>query len=214
MRARSSRRLDDVDVVVMAAAVADFRPEGRRPSGKLKKEPGAPRASTWCRRPTSSRELGERKGDRVLVGFAAETEDLEAAGRRKLESKGLDLIVVNEVGREGTGFGSETNDAMILAADGDDEPLRTWTKAELAGAICDRVAKLLPRRALPRAASVTAAILARDMSQGYLFTSESVTEGHPDKLADQISDAVLDAMLARRTRTAAWRARRSSRPAS
>ena len=50
---------------------------------------------------------------------------------------------MNEVGREGTGFGSETNVAMILSADGPDEPLRTWTKAELAAAICDRVVDAL-----------------------------------------------------------------------
>ena len=81
------------------------------------------------------------------MGFAAETNDLREAGRRKLEEKHLDLIVVNEVGREGTGFGSETNDAMILsAATGEDVPLRTWTKRELAGAILDRVAKVLTAR--------------------------------------------------------------------
>ena len=50
------------------------------------------------------------------------------------------------VGREGTGFGSDTNVAMILGADGADEPLRTWTKTELAGAICDRIAALTGRR--------------------------------------------------------------------
>ena len=68
------------------------------------------------------------------------------------------MVVVNEVGREGTGFGSETNVAMILSADGADEPLRTWTKTELAGAICDR---LVVAGRTWRAASVTAAILAR-----------------------------------------------------
>ena len=92
------------------------------------------------------------------MGFAAETSDLEAAGRGKLHAKHLDLVVVNEVGREGTGFGSETNVAMILSADGHDEPLRTWTKTELAAAICDRIASLTGTW---RAASVTAAILAR-----------------------------------------------------
>ena len=50
------------------------------------------------------------------------------------------------MGREGTGFGIETNEAMILAADGDDVPMRTWTKTELAAAICDRVASLPARR--------------------------------------------------------------------
>ena len=134
-------RLDGVDAVVKAAAVSDWRP-ARVAQGKMKKDAGSPAVELV---PTVDilKELGQRKDRFVLVGFAAETGDLEAAGRRKLAEKNLDLVVVNEVGRAGTGFGSETNDAMILAASGDDEPLRTWTKRELAGAICDRLAKLL-----------------------------------------------------------------------
>jgi phosphopantothenoylcysteine decarboxylase/phosphopantothenate--cysteine ligase len=75
----------------------------------------------------------------VLVGFAAETNDIEAAGRAKLMAKGVDLLVANEVGRPGTGFGSETNRAAIFDATGDDVALRDWTKAELATAIVDRI---------------------------------------------------------------------------
>jgi phosphopantothenoylcysteine decarboxylase/phosphopantothenate--cysteine ligase len=90
-------------------------------------------------------ELGARGGECVLVGFAAETDDVESEGRRKLERKGVDLLVANEVGREGTGFGSETDRAAILSRTGEDEPLRDWTKSELASAICDRLAKLLAR---------------------------------------------------------------------
>ena len=137
--------LDDIDVVVMAAAVADFRPKAPA-EGKLKKEAGVPELHLEPT-PDILRELGERKGDRILVGFAAETDDLEAAGRRKLESKHLDLIVVNEVGRKATGFGADTNDAMVLSAVGIDEPLRTWTKVELANAVCDRIAVLAAGRA-------------------------------------------------------------------
>jgi phosphopantothenoylcysteine decarboxylase / phosphopantothenate---cysteine ligase len=131
------------DAVVMAAAVADFRPEEVAP-GKLKKEDGPPRLSLV---PTVDilSELGASKGDRVLVGFAAETADLEARGRAKLEAKHLDLVVVNRVGAEGTGFGSDTNEAAILWTRGDDEPLRRWTKRDLAAAICDRLTKLRPR---------------------------------------------------------------------
>jgi phosphopantothenoylcysteine decarboxylase/phosphopantothenate--cysteine ligase len=137
-------RLGEVDAVVKAAAVADWRP-AEVAGEKLKKDAGAPRFDLVAT-PDILAELGRTKSHRVLVGFAAETEELEAAGRRKLESKGLDLIVVNQVGREGTGFGSDTNDAMILSSAGDDEPLRTWTKPELAAAILDRVAKLLADR--------------------------------------------------------------------
>ncbi len=129
------------DAVVMAAAVADFRPK-KPAETKLKKEHGTPELVLEPT-PDIVRELGERKGKAVLIGFAAETGDLEAEGRRKLRDKSLDLVVVNEVGREGTGFGADTNHAMILAADGRDEPLRVWTKPDLASEICDRVVELL-----------------------------------------------------------------------
>jgi len=129
------------DAVVMAAAVADFRPETVA-DAKLKKDAGPPELHLI---PTVDilAELGAAKGDRVLVGFAAETGDLEPAGRAKLQAKGLDLIVVNEVGRPGTGFGSDTNHAAILVASGEDLPFRDWTKAELAAAICDRLVVVL-----------------------------------------------------------------------
>jgi phosphopantothenoylcysteine decarboxylase / phosphopantothenate---cysteine ligase len=130
-----------VDAVVKAAAVADFRPV-EQADRKLKKESGIPQIHLEPT-PDVLRELGELQERPVLVGFAAETNDLEEAGRRKLTEKHLDLIVVNQVGREGTGFGSDTNDAMILSATGDDQPLESWTKRELANAILDRVAKLL-----------------------------------------------------------------------
>jgi phosphopantothenoylcysteine decarboxylase / phosphopantothenate---cysteine ligase len=132
------------DAVVMAAAVADFRPK-RAAETKLKKEHGTPELVLEPT-PDIIRELGERKGTAVLVGFAAEMTDLEPEGRRKLRDKGLDLVVVNEVGREGTGFAADTNHAMILAADGRDEPLRVWTKRDLAGEICDRVVGLIGSR--------------------------------------------------------------------
>jgi phosphopantothenoylcysteine decarboxylase/phosphopantothenate--cysteine ligase len=141
MRDAVLARFDDVDAVVMAAAVADFRPKAIAES-KLKKDSGVPELLLEPT-PDILRELGERRTDQVLVGFAAETDDLEAGGRGKLASKHLDLVVVNRVGREGTGFGAETNEAMVLAADGNDVPLATWTKRELAVTVIDRVAALL-----------------------------------------------------------------------
>ena len=143
MRMAVLEAAEDADAVVMAAAVADFRPREAAP-GKLKKKEGPPRLEL-VPTPDILAELGEVKGDRVLVGFAAETEDVEGAGRAKLVAKGLDLVVANEVGREGTGFGSESNHAAILSRTGDDEPLREWTKAALAAAVCDRLTKMLSR---------------------------------------------------------------------
>ena len=128
------------DAVVMAAAVADFRPKIVADT-KLKKDQGVP---DIVLEPTPDvlAELGERRRPgQILVGFAAETGDVLEAGRAKLRRKHLDLLVANLVGREGTGFGSDTNEAAILDAAGDDEPMRTWTKAHLAAAICDRLAR-------------------------------------------------------------------------
>jgi phosphopantothenoylcysteine decarboxylase / phosphopantothenate---cysteine ligase len=144
MREAVLERLDGSDAVVMTAAVADFRPKEAAGS-KLKKEAGVPELLLEPT-PDILAELGERRSGQVLVGFAAETDELEAAGRAKLAAKHLDLIVVNRVGRKGTGFGSETNEAMLLSADGDDEPLETRTKSELARLIADRLASSLRER--------------------------------------------------------------------
>jgi phosphopantothenoylcysteine decarboxylase/phosphopantothenate--cysteine ligase len=141
MRDAVLARFDDADAVVMAAAVADFRPKAIA-DRKFKKDAGVPELILEPT-PDILGELGERRTDQVLVGFAAETEDLEQSGRRKLGSKRLDLVVVNLVGREGTGFGTDTNEAMLLAATGDDVPLRRWTKRELAEVVVDRVVALL-----------------------------------------------------------------------
>lgn len=141
MKSAVLERLASRDAVIMAAAVADFRPV-EPADQKIKKGPGVPEVRLEST-PDILSDISAQRSGQVVVGFAAETQDLEAAGRDKLERKGLDLIVVNEVGREGTGFGSDTNHAMILARQGDDEPLRTWSKDELARALCDRVAKLL-----------------------------------------------------------------------
>ena len=131
------------DAVVMAAAVADFRPK-QAATAKLKKDDGAPDLALEPT-PDILGELGEtRRPGQVLVGFAAETSDIDAAGRSKLERKGVDLLVANEVGRAGTGFGSETNHAAIIDTSGNDVALRDWTKAELAMAVVDRIVEHLP----------------------------------------------------------------------
>jgi phosphopantothenoylcysteine decarboxylase/phosphopantothenate--cysteine ligase len=144
MLAAARAAVADADALLMAAAVADFRPT-RIAEGKLKRRAGVPDVRLEPT-PDILAELSDALQGRVVVGFAAETTDLERAGREKLAAKALDLIVVNEVGRAGTGFGSDTNEALILSADGDESPLTTWTKRSLAREICDRVVKLLERR--------------------------------------------------------------------
>jgi phosphopantothenoylcysteine decarboxylase/phosphopantothenate--cysteine ligase len=140
MRSAVIDRFTAADAVVMAAAVADFRPKAPN-DRKMKKDSGVP---DLMLEPTPDilAELGERRrSGQFLVGFAAETDDVEEAGRSKLRSKHLDALVANTVGREGTGFGSETNDATILVAEGPDVSMRPWSKAELAAVVCDLIAR-------------------------------------------------------------------------
>ena len=138
MRAAVHAHVDAADAVVMAAAVADFRPK-RRLTGQAQEGRRAPRS----RPRTNSRHPARARGSaptRIGAGrVRGRDDDIEAAGRAKLMAKGVDLLVANEVGRPGTGFGSETNRAAIFDATGDDVPLRDWTKAELATAIVDRI---------------------------------------------------------------------------
>jgi phosphopantothenoylcysteine decarboxylase/phosphopantothenate--cysteine ligase len=135
----------DADAIVMAAAVADFRPKVAA-DRKLKKEQGVPEL-VFEPTPDILREVAAvRRPGQVVVGFEAETDDVETAGRTKLADKGLDLLVANAVGRPATGFGADTNDAAILSASGRDPGLRRWTKAELAAALLDRVAALWNER--------------------------------------------------------------------
>ncbi len=116
-----SWQLADADAVVMAAAVADFRPKVAA-DRKLKKDHGVPDLVLEPTPDILREVVAARRPGQVLVGFAAETDDVEAAGRAKLADKGLDLLVANEVGRAGTGFGADTNDAAILSATGGDDP--------------------------------------------------------------------------------------------
>jgi phosphopantothenoylcysteine decarboxylase/phosphopantothenate--cysteine ligase len=139
MRAAIVERSPEADVIVMAAAVADFRPKTVA-EAKLKKESGAPELILEPT-PDILAELGERKRNgQILVGFAAETQEAESAGDEKLRRKRVDLLVANLVGRNGTGFGSDRNEAAILGPNGPVEPMRTWTKAELARALVDLIA--------------------------------------------------------------------------
>jgi phosphopantothenoylcysteine decarboxylase/phosphopantothenate--cysteine ligase len=141
MRGAVLAHTEDADAIVMAAAVADFRPK-LAADQKLKKDQGVPDL-VFEPTPDILREVAAaRRPGQIVVGFAAETDDVEAAGRAKLADKGLDLLVANAVGRPATGFGADTNDATILTATGEDTPLRTWTKPELAAALWDRVAAL------------------------------------------------------------------------
>lgn len=124
-------------VVVAAAAVADYRPAAPS-TDKLKKGEG-PLVLELVRTKDILRGLGERKGERLLVGFAAETGDLLARARDKLTGKNLDLIVANEVG---TGFGGDTNAAVLLSREGGPVDVPLASKREVAERVCDEIVRL------------------------------------------------------------------------
>ncbi|MFE4873092.1 bifunctional phosphopantothenoylcysteine decarboxylase/phosphopantothenate--cysteine ligase CoaBC [Streptomyces sp. NPDC056682] len=130
----------DADVVVMAAAVADFRPDSYA-TGKIKKKDGQePAPLTLVRNPDILAEISADRSrpGQLVVGFAAETDDVLANGRLKLARKGCDLLVVNEVGERKT-FGSEENEAVVLGADGSETPVPYGPKEALADTVWDLV---------------------------------------------------------------------------
>ena len=133
------------DVIIKAAAVADFRPAVKG-TQKTKKGDTETMSLALQRNPDILAELGRNKGGRILVGFAAETEALLANAREKLSKKNLDMIVANDVTQDGAGFDSETNVVRFLLADGTVEELPQMSKLEVAESLLDRVLVLLSRR--------------------------------------------------------------------
>ncbi|MFE2379735.1 bifunctional phosphopantothenoylcysteine decarboxylase/phosphopantothenate--cysteine ligase CoaBC [Streptomyces sp. NPDC059398] len=130
----------DADAVVMAAAVADFRPAAYA-QGKIKKRDGQePAPIALVRNPDILAEISQDRATpgQVVVGFAAETDDVLSNGRQKLRRKGCDLLVVNEVGEHKT-FGSEENEAVVLAADGGETAVPYGSKEALADTVWDLV---------------------------------------------------------------------------
>jgi phosphopantothenoylcysteine decarboxylase/phosphopantothenate--cysteine ligase len=132
---------EEVDVVIATAAVSDYRPaevwQGKRKKGE----------EEWTIRlvpnPDILRTLGERKGRHILVGFAAETQELLANAQAKLREKNLNLIAANDVSQEGSGFRTDTNRVTLLWADGRQEPLPLMTKREVAQHLLQRVSQLV-----------------------------------------------------------------------
>ncbi len=131
------------DAVVMAAAVADYRPAARSQT-KIKKTGAAPEPIPLTENPDVLRELSARRGrpGQVVVGFAAETEDLLGNGRAKLAGKGCDLLVVNQVGG-GLAFGTTDNEVLVLAADGSVTHVPRGRKEAVADVVWDLVAARL-----------------------------------------------------------------------
>jgi len=138
-------KLEPAGVVIKAAAVADYRPK-RRADRKIKKDQAVPEIALEPT-PDILAELGKRKGTRILVGFAAETDDLLDNARMKLQRKNLDLVVANNVREAGAGFDVDTNVVTMLDGAGRAETLPLLSKREVADRILDRVKVLLHRSA-------------------------------------------------------------------
>ena len=140
--------------VVMTAAVADYRP--REPRSRKLKKSAATLTLELERNPDILAGLGARKGERLLVGFAAETHDVAAEARRKLAAKRLDLIVANDVTAPGAGFGADTNLVRLIDAAGLDETLPLLPKEEVAGRVLDWIAARRTRTGVARPRPVRA----------------------------------------------------------
>ncbi len=138
------KHLEAATVVIKAAAVADYRPK-QVAREKIKKDERVPEVTLESTRDILA-EVGKRKGRRILVGFAAETHDLVANARRKLQRKNLDLMVANDVSQPGAGFDADTNVVKILDAKGGVEELPLQSKGSVADRILDRVVALLAQR--------------------------------------------------------------------
>ena len=135
---------ETADAVVKAAAVADYRPAEIAPQ-KIKKSDGE-LTIHLTRNPDILMELGRKKTHQVLVGFAAETENVETYAQGKLAKKNLDFIVANNVAEKDAGFSVGTNRVKIFFKDGRAEEHPLMAKSELAGIILDRLADALERK--------------------------------------------------------------------
>lgn len=129
------------DVVVMAAAVSDFKP-AEQTAGKIKKE-AAPQTVQLERTEDILLKLGSSGGRQVLVGFAAETDEVDQNALKKLKAKKLDLIVANDVRKSGSGFGVDTNAVTIIDRAGNRTELPTMLKSEIAFHIMKVIAGLV-----------------------------------------------------------------------
>jgi phosphopantothenoylcysteine decarboxylase/phosphopantothenate--cysteine ligase len=145
MRDAVTRTVDGAEALVMAAAVADFRPQ-QAAGHKIKKEKGVPSLHLEPTPDILAAVAERRKAagrPRVVVGFAAETQDVVKNGQAKLRSKGLDLVVANDVSQADAGLGSDNNRVTVIDSTGQIEELPLLTKAEVAQHVIARVAALL-----------------------------------------------------------------------
>ena len=150
MRTAVLDNLEAASMIIKAAAVADYH-VANVPKQKMKKT--ATRLSLELDpTPDILAEIGQKKGDRLLIGFAAETQNLIEEARRKLQTKNCDMVVGNIVSRDDIGFGSDENEVVLVLRTGESVPVPRASKREIADAILDQALRLrlaLVRQAAP-----------------------------------------------------------------
>ncbi len=138
MRKAVLEQTSNADALIMAAAVADYRPQEIAGDKIKRKDEGL-----TLELAKTSDIIGEVSGNLLKVGFAAESQNLLENARGKLESKGLDLIVANDITAEDSGFGTDTNKVTIIDKSGNQDDLPLMSKSEVAHQILDKVAELI-----------------------------------------------------------------------
>jgi phosphopantothenoylcysteine decarboxylase/phosphopantothenate--cysteine ligase len=152
MHCAVQEKFPESSIAIFAAAVADYRP-AQTFDQKIKRDK-QPLTLSLEATPDILASVSKNKGDRLVVGFAAETERVAENARKKLDAKNADMIVANDVTREGAGFDHDTNIVTLFARDGRDLPLPRMSKAEVAQRILDEVVRLRsvlnsPQRSAP-----------------------------------------------------------------
>jgi len=148
----ASRHAEDATVVVMAAAVADFRPANPQ-AGKIKKQRGAPDVKLEPTTDILAEISRRRRKGQIIVGFAAETEDVIENAAAKLHAKGLDLLVANDVSQKDVGFDVDTNIVTLLFHDGRKTALEKMSKLDVAGHILDEIVEIRKKSEVRRPGS-------------------------------------------------------------
>ena len=132
-------RFDQTDVLIMAAAVSDYRVANEADSKMKKMDDSGPVTIELTENPDILKTMGDKKKEQFLVGFAAETDHLEKYAKKKLKEKNLDIIVANEVGRSDRGFNADENQVILFTADGDRIDVPLTAKSEVANIIISKV---------------------------------------------------------------------------
>ena len=134
------QNFDDFDIIIMTSAVSDYMPS-KKIAGKMKKITDELELKL-IRTPDILAELGKRRNDKILVGFALESDNILENAQKKLLEKNLHLLVANKISSN-TGFASDTNEVVLLYADGNIENIPLMSKRELAGVIIQKIVKLI-----------------------------------------------------------------------